>query len=361
MRFLGCAPLVVAPLLAGCPPAGPVNPGGPTGTELQIVVDGAAFPTAIDIAPDGRLFYTEKATGQVRVVTAAGELLSQPFATVPVVATSERGLLGIALHPEFASNGFVYVFYTRSSGGAVEDNRVARFRAEGNVATGPEEFIFTMPAEPGPIHNGGQLAFGPDGKLYITIGDLAVSDNAQNPNVRAGKVLRINDDGSIPADNPFGPGNATFVLGIRNSFGIAFDPVSGLPFATDNGTIANDEVNRLVAGGNYGWPIVRGSSDDPRFISPIIDYGEGSFVPTGLGFFPDATFGAEFEHQLLVAQYRTGRILRYPLDEAREAVESENVFIQGITGGITDLEFAPDGTFYISTSNQILHVVPTGP
>src|SRR5690606_28895469 len=105
-----------------------------------------------------------------------------------------------------------------------------------------------LPATPGPNHNAGHLAFGPDGKLYVSIGDLANSANAQDPDVRAGKILRINDDGSIPADNPFGENNAAFALGLRNSFDLAFDPASGVLFATENGTFRNDEVNRIVAG-----------------------------------------------------------------------------------------------------------------
>lgn len=353
----------------GCPPSGPLDPGGPDGmgVEIQTYVDGADFPTAIAIAPDGRLFYTEKSTGEIRVVSAAGELLPKPFASVPASSASERGLLGIALHPDFATNGWVYVYYTRSASGAVTsalgdvlDNRVVRFVAAGDVAAGPEEVILTLPARPGPNHNGGQLAFGPDGGLYVTVGELAVAASAQDVTQPTGKILRINDDGSIPADNPFGADNPAFALGIRNSFGIGFDPVSGLAFVTENGTSGHDEVNRIVAGGNYGWPVVLGLADDARFIDPLVDFGNTSVVPTGIGFAPDATFGENSRSRLFVAQYATGRVFRYGLNAARDAVESVDLFVHGLSGGITDLEFAPDGTLFMATRSQILHIVPAG-
>mgnify|MGYP002387775936 CR=1 FL=1 len=337
------------------------------GVEIQVYVDGADFPTALAIAPDGRLFYTEKNRGEIRVVNANGELLAVPFASVPASSASERGLLGIALHPDFATNGFVYVYYTRSASGMVTsaladvlDNRVVRFTAAGDVAAGPEEVILTLPGRPGPNHNGGQLAFGPDGKLYVTIGELAVAANAQDVNVPTGKILRINDDGSIPADNPFGADNPVFALGIRNSFGIGFDPVSGLAFVTDNGTSGHDEVNRIVAGGNYGWPVVLGLAGDARFIDPLIDFGNTSVVPTGVAFARDATLGESSRNRLFVAQFATGRIFRYELDAERDAVESVDLFAQGISDGITDLEFGPDGTLFVATSRQILRIVPAG-
>ncbi|GMV95791.1 MAG: oxidoreductase [Phycisphaerae bacterium] len=373
--FFRAALLAAVPWLAGsgCPLTGPIDSGEPRGTRIDIqeYVAAAAFPTALAVAPDGRVFYTEKETGRVRVVSAAGELRPEPFAEVPVVSLSERGLLGIALHPDFEQNGYVYLFYTRSAAGAGSsllgeplDNRVVRFRAAGDVADGPETLILSLPATPGPNHNAGHLAFGPDRKLYVSLGDLAVSARAQDLDSPAGRILRLNDDGSVPDNNPFGAGNPTYCLGLRNSFGLAFDPVSGALWATENGTSNHDEVNRLIAGGNCGWPLVQGFVESPpavaagTYVNPAVDYSEGSVVPTGIAFAPDAVFGAASRHQLFVAQYRTGRILRYTLNEARDGVIEEAVFAQAIADGITDLAFGPDGHLFVATGRQILRIVP---
>jgi glucose/arabinose dehydrogenase len=198
----------------------------------------------------------------------------------------------------------------------------------------------------------------------VSIGDLANSANSQNLSALAGRIHRLNDDGSIPADNPFGPGNSTFALGLRNSFGITLDRASGTLFATENSTTNHDEVNRIVAGGNYGWPLVEGTAATPptvaagTYMNPIVDYSNGSVVPTGIAVAPDATFGTDAAGGLFVGQYGTGQILRYTLNSTREGVTGETVFADNISGGITDLAFAPDGTLYVSTGTAVLHIVP---
>ncbi len=369
LRLIAVVP--VALLICGCPNVPPpADPGGPSGDGIRFetVVDSADFPVAMAIAPDGRIFYTEKNTGAVRIVSN-GTLLPDPFVQVPVSTTSERGLLGIALHPSFNSNGWVYLYYTRSSTGASGalvapvDNRVVRFTASGSTAVGDEELILSLPAFPGPNHNGGNIHFGPDGKLYITIGDLTESSNSQNPDVLPGKILRINDNGSIPTDNPFGATNAAWALGLRNSFDFTFGP-DGLLYATENSTNNHDEVNNIIHAGNYGWPDVQGRSngtyepDTGTYVEPMVDYTEGSAVPTGIAVAPDDTFGADSEGQLLVGEFNTGRIMRYTLNATRDGVISQTVFAQGISGGIVDLEFAEDGTLYVATTRQILRIVP---
>lgn len=363
---LGCA-------LFGCGGSpSPIDPGDPAGEGIRIeeVVPIARFPVAIAFAPDGRAFYTEKDTGLVRVLTPEGQLLAAPFADVPVASSGERGLLGIALHPQFDENGYVYVFYTRSATGedtrdfgAALDNRVVRFTAIGNVGV-EETLIFEMPATPGPNHNGGNIHFGPDGKLYVTLGDLNDVNNAQAINVLPGRILRLNDDGTIPADNPFGPQNPTFALGLRNSFDFTFDPVTGGLFATENGTFLHDEVNLLPPGSNGGWPLVEGPAGDQTinvdfgfYVDPLVA-SDGSVAPTGIDFAPDATFGPESQHALFVGEFLTGRVIRYTLNAARDAVVAEDIFARSITGGITDVTFAPDGTLYVLTSTSILRIVP---
>lgn len=343
----------------------------PSGISLSVepILVPAYGPTAIAFAPDGRLFYTEKETGRVRIIAPTGELLDEPFVDVDVVYNSERGLLGIALHPNFSENGYVYIFYTRSTtggdtsnGNLVQDNRVVRFVANGDVAEGDETLIISLPVTPGPNHDGGNIHFGPDGKLYVTLGDLAVRDNSQNIDVLPGKILRLNDDGSLPADNPFGNNNYTYALGLRNSFDFTFDPVTGTIFATENGTNLHDEINRLPAGANGGWPLVEGCADSTPAIAigtyaqPLAQ-SDGSVVPTGIVFVETNRYGPTAENQLLVAESATGRILLYTLNDDRTAFTNVTVFLDlnstGLNvGGFTDLAFAPDGTLYASTLTQ---------
>ena len=368
--LLPTAALIVLAIGACAPPVFQPRDSFEGDLLIEAVVDNAVFPVAIAFAPDGRAFYTEKETGRIRVLTADRELLAEPFADVAVVANSERGLLGIALHPDFAQNGFVYAFYTRSSTGqdsrstsAAGDNRVVRFTAVGNTGTN-ETLIVTLPAAPGPNHNGGNIRFGPDGKLYVTLGELASANNSQTVDVTPGKILRYNDDGTIPDDNPFGSGNPAYAIGLRNSFDFAFDPESGVIFATENGTNLHDEVNRLPAGANGGWPLVEGFSDGTTvdvaagdYVEPVVTT-DGIIVPTGIDFAPNALFGVDSESQMFMGEFLTDRVTRLTLNEARTAIVAATTFAEGIAGGINDVAFAPDGTLYVLTTNSIQRIRP---
>jgi glucose/arabinose dehydrogenase len=358
-----CDPIILPPL----------DPGGPATVEgvVEELLPEANFPVAIAFAPDGSAYYTEKETGRIRMLTAEGELLAEPFADVTVVANSERGLLGVALHPDFADNGLVYAFYTSSNlaadsrdSGAAVDNRVVRFTSnEARTESTSEELIISLPVAPGPNHNGGNIHFGPDEKLYITFGDLAEGSNAQDLNALPGRILRLNDDGSIPVDNPFGPDNPAFALGLRNSFDFAFDPESDVIFATENGTNQHDEINRLPARANGGWSRVEGSAEEPPevtagfYVDPVYEY-QGIVAPTGIAFAPDATFGTSRESHLFVGEFLTGRVWMFSVSNDRETISPGDVFVQGLAGGITDLAFAPDGTLFVLTSTKIYRVVP---
>ena len=373
-RQLACGCCLVLTLFCGScavvPP--PVDPGGPSGdgVVVETIVAEAAFPVAIAFRPDGSALYTEKETGMIRVLGADGTLVETPFADVAVTSNSERGLLGITLHPGFAENGFVYAFYTRSNTGedtrvdsAAEDNRVVRFTATGDIGS-DETLIVSLPVSPGPNHNGGNIRFGPDGKLYITLGELGVADNAQSLDSRAGKILRHNDDGTIPADNPFGADNAVYALGLRNTFDFAFDPDSEVIFSGENGTSLHDEINRLPARSNGGWPLVEGAAgdSDPQvdvgvYVEPIVEFA-GIVVPTGVDFAPDDTFGAGTAGRLFVGQFNTGRIRSYELSTDRALVVASEQFVQGVTGGITDVAFAPDGSMYVLTTTSVLRITP---
>src|SRR5690349_14729830 len=245
-------------------------------------------------APDGRLFVCEQA-GRLRVIKN-GVLLSTPFLTVPVDASGERGLLGVAFDPSFSSNHFVYVYYTATS--PAVHNRISRFTASGDVAAaGSEKVIFELDnLSSATNHNGGALAFGPDGKLYAAVGENANGANAQTLSNVLGKMLRINKDGTIPTDNPFfttasGKNRAIWALGLRNPFTFAFDDASGLLFINDVGQDTWEEIDDGVAGANYGWPVTEGATSDPRFKSPryAYDHSTGACAIAGGAFYSPLT------------------------------------------------------------------------
>ncbi|HTQ10597.1 MAG TPA: PQQ-dependent sugar dehydrogenase, partial [Fimbriimonadaceae bacterium] len=208
--------LIGALLLAiGCG-GGSSSNSGSLYTVMSYVAN-ANFPTCIRFAPDGRMFYTEKNTGEIRIVQN-GQLLDQPFATLQVGNDTEQGLLGMAFDPDYPANHYIYFFYSVASP-AVQ--RIGRFTDSNNVGTNFTIIVDNLPE--GQIHNSGRLAFGSDGKLYATVGENGDPANSQDLTNYAGKVLRFNPDGSIPADNPFS-GSAIFTYGHRNCFGLAMYP-----------------------------------------------------------------------------------------------------------------------------------------
>jgi glucose/arabinose dehydrogenase len=233
---------------------------------------GLSNATTMTLAPDGRIFVSEQA-GRLRVIKD-GALLPDPALTLTVDATNERGLLGTAVDPDFASNGWIYVYYTTPS--PVPHNRVSRFTLGGDVAVpGSELPLLDLPALGlAPIHNAGALHFGPDGKLYISVGENFHGPNAQSLQTPLGKLLRIDRDGNIPADNPFfasaaGINRAIWALGLRNPYTFAIQPGTGRIFVNDVGDKLYDEIDDIVKGGNYGWPVTEGPHDDRRFEQPF--------------------------------------------------------------------------------------------
>jgi glucose/arabinose dehydrogenase len=229
----------------------------PAGFTDSIVASGLTNPTAMALAPDGRIFVCEQG-GSLRVIKN-GALLSTPFLTVTVNSSGERGLLGIAFDPNFVSNQLVYVYYTATT--PAIHNRISRFTASGDVAlAGSETIVMDMPnLSTATNHNGGALHFGPDGNLYVAVGDNANSANAQTLSTRLGKMLRITSTGGIPTDNPFfnqatGDNRAIWALGVRNPFTFTFQAGVGRMFINDVGENTWEEINDGIAGSNYGWP-----------------------------------------------------------------------------------------------------------
>ena len=268
--ILGCGAFFILAALAS--PAATLPPGF-TETEFGGSLSGA--PTAMEFSPDGRLFICLQ-TGQVRIIKN-GSLLATPFLSLSVDSSGERGLLGIALDPNFFTNHYVYVYYTVPT--FPIHNRVSRFTAAGDVtAPGSEVVILNLDnLSSATNHNGGALHFGPDGKLYIGVGENANGANAQTLSNLLGKVLRINSNGSIPTDNPFynsatGNNRAIWALGLRNPFTFAFQPGMTRMFINDVGESTYEEINDGIAGSNYGWPVTEGPTNNPSFRSPIYFY-----------------------------------------------------------------------------------------
>lgn len=332
-------------LLAGSAAAATLPPGF---TETQLA-SGLANPTAMALAPDGRTFVCLQG-GQLRVIKN-GQLLPTPFLTVTVDSAGERGLLGVAFDPEFASNQFVYVYYTATT--PTIHNRVSRFTASGDVAVaGSEATILDLNGLTGATnHNGGALHFGPDGRLYIAVGENATPANAQTLDNLLGKMLRINKDGTIPADNPFfgqasGVNRAIWALGLRNPFTFAFQPGTGRMFVNDVGQSTWEEVNDGVAGANYGWPDTEGPTTDPRFQTPLFAYTNdaSTCAITGGTFYNPASvqFPSDYTGKYFFADFCGGWIRR--LDPATNP-PTVTGFATGISNPV-DLRVDPAGNLY---------------
>jgi glucose/arabinose dehydrogenase len=211
------------------------------------------FPASFKFAPDGRIFYTEKNTGNIRIILRNNTLLPLPFATVQGIFTDgESGLLGIAFDPAFLTNNYVYVYYNYRDAASYTHGHITRYAATGNIGTSPVNIFDVISSMPGSIyHNGGYIKFGPDGKLYAQIGEFHQSQQAQNQSATDGKILRMNPDGSVPGDNPF-LGSVVYATGFRNGFGFDFDSSNNRFIATMAGPNSDDKILIIVKGGNYG-------------------------------------------------------------------------------------------------------------
>ena len=347
--------LIVGFLLAASAAGAATLPPGFTETR---VAGGLSRPTAMAFAPDGRLFVAEQ-EGDLRVIKD-GVLLPQPFLSVTVSSAGERGLLGVAFDPDFASNQFVYVYYTATT--PAIHNRVSRFTAAGDVAApGSETIILELNNLSGATnHNGGALHFGPDGKLYIAVGENANGANAQTLSNLLGKILRLNKDGSVPADNPFfgaasGINRSIWALGLRNPFTFSFQPGTGRMLINDVGQNAWEEIDDGFAGANYGWPATEGPTTDPAYRAPIFSYRHGSGSTTGCAitggafYNPDTQqFPAEYRDTYFFADFCSGWIRRLDPDNPASSVTG---FATGI-GAPVDLRVTDDGSLYYLARNE---------
>ena len=344
------AAMVTAALLATMLSV-PARAVPPVDFQTTLVVGGGLNgPSGFEFAPDGRIFVLERG-GLIKVIKN-GQLLPEPFADLPSEASGDRGLIGVAFDPDFGvSNHYVYFYYT----GPDLLNRLVRFDASGDVGTDGPFTLFQTQSLSQHLHVGGSIRFGPDGKLYFAVGDNGYASNAQDLTNPHGKILRINKDGTIPPDNPFvgqpGKVEAIWAYGFRNPWRFQFDPVTGMLYGGDVGDFTWEEVNHIVKGGNYGWPVKEGlcTSSCAGYIDPIHAYnhdGESAAVTGGPvyrgGMFPEAYRG-----DLFFGDYAKGFIHHADLDEDGNV---NAVFeFDGEAGSVVDLKEAPDGSLYYLT------------
>jgi glucose/arabinose dehydrogenase len=368
LRLSGFLLPVAVLATTGCPSAPPDVPAKTVnvapGLQAEFLVRSAVSAGALAPTDDGRVFYGDRNTGEIRVLKN-GVLLDEPFATLPVNFAGERGLLGLAVHPDFARNQRLYVFYTRSDTGAATsdpraaiDNRVVYFEAAGDVAAGGEVFVVSLPLGEASAPIGGQLAFAPEGRLYVAMGDTGDPDSVQTLHWPVGKVLRYNDDGTIPSDNPQ-PDLPTYALGFHDPTGLAVHPQTRELFIVERNGNGPHEVNRVLPGGNYGWPIVTGFAQGPvekafvdahpEYVDPVLETDEVELL--GLSFNPSTRYGPT-EYLQLLAGTADGRILHYALTADHTAVAHSGVFAEALPA-LTDVNFTPAGTLYVASRRAV--------
>ncbi len=342
--------------------------------RVETVVGGLTVPWSIVWAPDGRMIFTER-VGRVRVMEN-GKLRPQPLFTVPdVEPTGESGLMSVVLHPQFATNHWLYLSYAYKGDG--QRVRVARYRETDQGLTDRTVIIENIPAAQ--FHAGCRLRFGPDGKLYITTGDATQRELAQRLDSLAGKTLRLNDDGSVPSDNPFvGQSNVRpeiWSYGHRNSQGMDWQTGTNLMFQTEHGPSGfdgpggGDEVNIVEKGKNYGWPIIHHRATALGMEAPLLEYTPA--VAPASGMFYRGTAFRQFTGNFFFGCLRGERIIRVVLD-GRRVVSQENL-LENKYGRIRDMAEGPDRDIYFSTSNRdgrgspasdddrIMRLVPVAP
>lgn len=335
----------------------------PPGVSVEVFASGLEAIWGLQFAPDGRLFLTER-PGRIRVVSADGRLDAQPWAVIDSVnARGEGGLLGLALHPDFASQPWVYVMYTARKGDVIV-NRVSRFRDTNGRAADEEILLDDLAAATN--HNGGRIRFGPDGMLYIAAGDAGQRNLAQDLNDPAGSILRITPEGQVPPDNPW-TGNPIWAMGLRNPNGLAFRPADGTLFAADHGPTSewralqirdHDEINVIRKGANYGWPRAVGAPGVEGLEDPLLAWVP-STAPGDLIFY-DAALMPDFRGDLFFSTLRGESLIRMRFEDAANpnrvtAIERWfNTAVRGesVYGRLRGMTIGPDGALYVGTSNR---------
>ncbi len=314
---------------------------------VKVVARNLYTPWALDFTPDGRMLLTER-PGRIRIIR--GDRL-EPEAWMTLGDVDDElacGLLGLAVDPHFSKNRFVYVAYTyRTPRGHLRDRLVrTREQADGKGAVDRVLLEYGIPG--GSQHHGGCVKFGPDGKIYWTTGDLGRPELSQDRNHLAGKILRLNRDGSVPSDNPF-PGTPVYSYGHRNPQGLAWQPGTGHLYAVDHGPSFRDELNRVEAGGNYGWPEITAEQSRRGIISPVLHSGVSKgWAPSSAAFVTRGPLAGS----LLFTGLKGQALYCVTFDSSHfHRIVAFRPFLKGRYGRLRNLGQAPDGSIYFTTSN----------
>ena len=335
----------------------------PADITVENWATGLEAPWSLVFLPDGRALVSER-PGRIRLIRK-GQLQDDPYAVfettrgasgggdffLNLFARGEGGLMGLAAHPDFSVSPFIYAMYTWRAREGIR-NRIVRLRDRGDHATFDKIILGGVPGAL--FHNGGRIAFGPDGMLYAATGEIFEMHMAQNLSALGGKILRIDPDGGIPADNPF-PGSAVWSYGHRNPQGMVWHPETGDLFQSEHGPSgefgfgAYDEINVIRRGGNYGWPTVVGAPGKLPYIDPIVMWPDHSVPPSGIAF---------HKGDLYVSTLRSKALIRIGIARSGKeylVTKIERLFAEnhhhGLFGRLRDAVTGPDGKLYVVTSN----------
>ena len=320
------------------------------------------FPAAFAFAPSGRMFVGLRYSGRIVVVNPKTGRHHLFFRVTNVAGDGEQGLLGVAVAPGFPGTPFVYAYATRHVNGALR-NQIVRIKNRNGKGVSMRA-IFGSSTTPGAYHDGGHIAFGPDGRLYAVVGESHSAGNSQDLSVSGGKILRMTPAGGVPNGNPFG--SRVFAYGIRNSFGFGFDPKTGRLWESENGPSCNDELNRIASGHNYGWgpqqtcstppqPPRNTNQDGPSPTLPLRWYNP-TIAPTGLAFCKKCSLGAASNGKLFFGAYNTGDLRRVRLTKNRLGVAGQSV-VYHHGSGILSVQAAPNGRLFFSDGSGIFRLV----
>lgn len=354
MKRTPAALIVAASICAIAVPA-LAGPARAAGVKAVVVKSGLQQPTGFTFDPKGRIWYVEKDTGEIRILTPSTGTSRLFFDVSKVNAEGERGGLGIALHPRWPKKPFVYVYVTRRGAGGALENQLLRIRSDGGTPAG-WTVLLRWAVSSATNHNGGRIVFGPDDNLWIVTGENADPANSQLRGNLRGKILRIRPDGSIPANNPYG--TRVWAYGIRNSFGMAFDPKTNRLWETENGPSCNDEINLIVKAGNYAWGPSWQCPQSPTAADTNADgptprrFPKARFVSTigitGAAFCAGCDLGPALGGDLLFGDVNTATIRALDLNPGRTDFEGPARNILSMPTVIYSMEAGPSGRIYVS-------------
>ncbi|MGB1377977.1 MAG: PQQ-dependent sugar dehydrogenase [Nitrosopumilus sp.] len=314
--------------------------------NTDVIVDGLNNPWEIVFGPDGEIYFTER-DGRIWKLSEFGD--AKVIQTFPKSGAVEGGTLGLALHPEFEKNKKIYVYQTNLELEFYQ-NKIFSFTVENDVLTDKQIILDGIPGAP--WHDGGRIQFGPDEKLYISTGDAISPGLSQDLSSLAGKILRINPDGTIPTDNPF-ESSPVFSYGHRNPQGLAWS-TNGMFVSSEHGPsgelgYGHDEVNIILKGKNYGWPNIVGNSSDENFVNPLIHSGQSTWAPSGMVFY-DSDKISIFSGKFLIGTLRGEHLMVVEISDDGSLISTEK-FFDGDFGRIRTAQIDHDGNLYLLTAN----------